>query len=293
MYYKRFSTVLSNIRIVPVFSIMVFFLMHTPATAQDTAWATGDALISGGQYYDAPNCTVEMKVVGEDEDAYIFRDTTPDYFEFKIALDIITNNKKQENKKPKQELTITNNPGKDHTIKTYNNKEAIKIFNIKGQEIKTINPRNQKQIYWDGTDNNGKQTTKGIYIATQGNKTIGKIIELPEKTTQPTKTNTTNTTKINEKKTETIEREVSITLIPDSVYLIYHDTIMLKDTDNDFIPDIHLDSIPQTQDVTFKLRDGYTRKDLGGNGLKIITHAIPPPIAGEYYEYYCAGIEAG
>jgi hypothetical protein len=227
-----------------------------------------------------------MKVVGEDEDAYIFRDTTPDYFEFKIALDIITNNKKQENKKPKQELTITNNPGKDHTIKTYNNKEAIKIFNIKGQEIKTINPRNQKQIYWDGTDNNGKQTTKGIYIATQGNKTIGKIIELPEKTTQPTKTNTTNTTKINEKKTETIEREVSITLIPDSVYLIYHDTIMLKDTDNDFIPDIHLDSIPQTQDVTFKLRDGYTRKDLGGNGLKIITHAIPPPIAGDYYEFY-------
>jgi hypothetical protein len=61
---------------------------------------------------------------------------------------------------------------------------------------------------------------------------------------------------------------------------------MLKDTDNDFIPDIHLDSIPQTQDVTFKLRDGYTRKDLGGNGLKIITHAIPPVTGGKYYEFY-------
>jgi len=145
---------------------MVFFLMHTPATAQDTAWATGEALLYGGPLSSTfINCNVELKVVGEDEDAYIFRDTTPDYFEYKIALDIITNNKKQENKKPKQELTITNNPGKDHTIKTYNNKEAIKIYNIKGQEIKTINPRNQKQIYWDGTDNNGKQTTKGIYIA--------------------------------------------------------------------------------------------------------------------------------
>jgi hypothetical protein len=49
-------------------------------------------------------------------------------------------------------------------------KVSLKIFNLPGQKIKTIvdgyDLAGQKQVHWDGTDDNGKMVSSGIYLYT-------------------------------------------------------------------------------------------------------------------------------
>lgn len=43
-------------------------------------------------------------------------------------------------------------------------KADIEIYNIKGQKIKSIKCQNQTPVIWDGTDQNRKQVSSGIYL---------------------------------------------------------------------------------------------------------------------------------
>ncbi len=88
---------------------------------------------------------------------------------------------------PLLNLTISPSPFKAETQIKFNQKSegkvTIKIFNIKGQLIKTYEERNakigQQRIVWDGRDKNHQRVSSGLYfvkVSSTGIETLRKVI---------------------------------------------------------------------------------------------------------------------
>ena len=238
--------------------------------------ATGYGLVSNNQGTGVLNERIYMWVSSDSANTVI--DTSIDNaYAFSIDLGPTQIPKTKNNESPTAELL---GEGQDYILNytSETRQGQVSVYDITGKVINQIQPEwnSTTQIataYWNGKGQNDQKLPNGAYIIATSNGISKKAIEL-NTGNYIGKQETSNifqdkifqdkSQEVGTKSLETLEKWVQRRIDPDSIYMPYQDSVLLHDGYNGWIEDIILDSIPQTQDITVKLVDGYTHDPLVG-----------------------------
>jgi len=239
--------------------------------------------VASGQFYNQDQSgtylgdqTVNMWVA---EDSANTVTNTNFTFAHEFNIDLGPNSNQEINPSQYNSLAKIISGGQDHTINftSQSQPENVTVYDITGKAIKQIQTKwdgqDMASAYWNGKSQNGSKVSPGIYFLATKNGIVEKVVQTNNgnyfgnqgiNSNFETEVQTETQSQMQTKDLLLFNKEVVRFIDPDSIYMPYKDTVILEGGDNGWIDPIILDSIPQHQDLTFKLRDGYTQADLTG-----------------------------
>jgi len=251
--------------------LLMGFLGLLPYVLDAQTIATGEGMIYDSGFSAIANEPIQMWVADDSTNTNI-AETSNAWGQYTFTIDLGPNN--TEEVKENKPLANLISGGQDHTINfaSKTQPEMVTVYDLRGRAINQIQAewdgQDMASAYWDGTGQNGSEVSPGVYLISTnngvtekvvqsnngnyfGNQGINALLEVLAKSP------------MNTKDMLLFNKEVVRLIEPSSIYLPFQDTVLMEGGYN-FLSDIHLTKIPQHQDLTFKLRDGYTQTDLSG-----------------------------
>jgi len=173
--------------------------------------------------------------------------------------------------------------GRDHTFnfESKNQPSNATIYDITGRAIAQLNPKwdgnDIASAYWDGTLSNGSQAPNGVYIFSNGKDFSKQFVQINEGESigyQGISTNFEQKVKnrnqeIMNKSIKTISKLYAVLIEPASTspleqFQTFRDTVLMQEDPGQNQFGEYANPVPQNQDITVKLIDGYSHANLSG-----------------------------